>query len=97
MYLGVDGVVVLFKVLHHVRRRLAFRDQLSETQLTNRRSVLGHGPVRPPPVSEMLPQCEVVLTAGRVEVGRQEKVFKRLARDCALRSHISSLYLDFMD
>lgn len=93
LYVGVDNVVVLFKMLHHVRRRFAFRNQLPEAELTDRRAIFHDVPVRRLTISEMLPQFGIVLAAGRMEVGRLGEIFERLARDCALRSEIIGFFL----
>lgn len=88
LYFGVDGVVILFKVLHHIRRRFAFRNQLSEAEFTDRRSVFHEVPLCRFTISKMLPQFGIVLAARWMEVSRLGKIFKRLTRNRTLRSEI---------
>lgn len=83
---GVNSVVVLFKVLHHVRGRLAFRNQLSKTEFADWRAIFLKVPLCRFSISEMLPEFGIVLAAGRVEVCRLRKIFKRLTCNRALKN-----------
>lgn len=99
LYFVVDSIVVLFKVLHHICRRFAFRNQLSEAEFTDRCSIFHKVPLCRFTISKMLPQFGIVLATRWMEVSRLGKIFKRLTRNRTLRREVISLhnFLQFSD